>query len=138
MVGRHRAQRRKGVDAASEAGVAFDLAAHEERDEDDARAELRRPGDRSSYVLECGCRHLTVRIRDPAMVVLPEHERVDLQLPASGTRTDGLGSARAQLRPPKRELDAAEAEAICDGEDVAVAVDGCLHQRRLHDRPGWL
>ena len=138
MVGCNWAQRRERADAASEAGVAFDLAAHEERDEYDARAELRCPGDRRSDVLECGPRHLTVRVCDPAVVVLAEDERVDLQLAASGARADGLGSARAQLCPPKGQLDPAEAEAICDGEHVAVAVDDCVHQRCLHDRPGSL
>ena len=91
VFGRYWAQRREGVGAASEAGLAFNLATHEERDEDDPGAELRSPGNRRSDVLECGRRHLTVRVCDPAVVVLAEHESVDLQLA-------GLGRARVWTR----------------------------------------
>ena len=129
-----RAEGCERVGAAVEVLVRAELGVQEEREEHDVGAELVGKPDGESDVLRGRLGGVPIAGRDATVVVLAEHERMDLDRGRRGPppeEPDVASGRRAKLRPRRAQLDAGEPELACLCDDVADR-ERRVHQRDLH------
>ena len=136
-LGGGRAECGERVGAAVEIVVRPDLRLEEERDQDDVRSELGGEAGRPAHVLRRRLGRVRLGGCDAAVVVIAEHERVDLERCGCRIAPQPVECAvarAAELRARDGELEPVDAEPLGLGDDV-VHLENRVHDGQPHRAP---